>query len=144
MVGRGALIKPWIFNEFKTGQLYDISSSGIFIWLTLERFDMLKNFANYGLEHWGTDTQGVNQTRRFLCEWSSFLYRYVPVGIIETLPQRLNARPDHFIGRDDLETLMSSNLSEDWVKLSEMVLGPAPESFKFVPKHKSNSYETQG
>lgn len=136
MVGRGALIKPWIFSEFKTGKLYDISSS--------ERFEMLKKFSNYGLEHWGSDTQGVNQTRRYLCEWQSFLYRYVPVGIIETLPQRINTRPETFVGRDELETLMSSNSAADWVKISEMILGPAPESFDFVPKHKSNAYETQG
>lgn len=134
MVGRGALIKPWIFSEFKTGQLWDISSS--------ERFDMLKKFANYGLEHWGTDTQGINQTRRYLCEWSSFLYRYVPVGIIETLPQRMNLRPEGFEGRNDLETMMASSNVKEWIKLSEMLLGPAPESFDFVPKHKSSSYES--
>jgi tRNA-dihydrouridine synthase 3 len=106
--------------------------------------EMLKKFAKYGLEHWGSDTVGVNQTRRYLCEWSSFLYRYVPVGIIETLPQRMNLRPEIFEGRDYLETLMSSGNVKDWVKISEMLLGPAPESFDFVPKHKSNSYETQG
>jgi tRNA-dihydrouridine synthase 3 len=57
------------------------------------------------------------------------------------LPQRINQRPDRFNGRDELETLMSSSASEDWVKLTEMVLGKAPESFTFVAKHKSNSYE---
>jgi tRNA-dihydrouridine synthase 3 len=133
MIGRGALVKPWIFKEFKEQKLWDISAN--------ERFDILKQFSNYGLTHWGSDTQGVNMTRRYMCEWMSFLYRYVPVGIIETLPQRLNLRPERFVGRNDLETLMSSGQVQDWIKLSEMILGPAPESFKFVPKHKSNSYE---
>ncbi|KAI8913524.1 hypothetical protein EDD86DRAFT_200729 [Gorgonomyces haynaldii] len=136
MIGRGALIKPWIFTEIKENKLWDISSS--------ERFDMLRKFCNFGLEYWGSDTKGVNQTRRYLCEWQSFLHRYVPVGIIETLPQQINIRPEPFVGRDDLETLMASPNAQDWVKLSEMLLGPAPESFHFVPKHKSNAYETNG
>lgn len=133
MVGRGALIKPWIFKEFTEGKLWDISAN--------ERFDILNDYSNFGMELWGSDTQGVNQTRRFLCEWMSFYHRYVPVGIIETLPQRFSQRPERFMGRSDMETLLSSSNAADWVKISEMILGPAPESFKFIPKHKSSSYE---
>ncbi|CAG8700252.1 107_t:CDS:2, partial [Scutellospora calospora] len=66
---------------------------------------------------------------------------YIPVGLLEVLPQRINERPPFFRGRDELETLLASGNSNDWVKLSEMFLGPAHESFKFVPKHASNSYE---
>lgn len=133
MIGRGALIKPWIFQEIKERKIWDISSR--------ERLDILKDYAQFGLEHWGSDTIGVNNTRRYLCEWLSYLYRYVPVGLLEVLPQRLNERPDVFKGRDELETLMASDNVSDWIKLTELVLGPAPESFSFIPKHKSNSYE---
>jgi tRNA-dihydrouridine synthase 3 len=87
-------VKPWLFEEIKTKRYRDISSR--------ERFDILKKYCDYGLEYWGSDsvvgiqnnltlrcrvlditkphfcvltTQGVNTTRRFLCEWLSFLHR---------------------------------------------------------------------
>ncbi len=47
--------------------------------------------------------------RRFLLEWMSFLHRYVPVGLLEVTPQRLNQRPPLFVGRSDLETLLASD-----------------------------------
>ncbi|KAF9966618.1 tRNA-dihydrouridine(47) synthase [NAD(P)(+)]-like protein [Mortierella alpina] len=136
MIGRGALMKPWIFEEIKTNRDWDISSG--------ERFDMLKRFCDYGLEHWGSDTQGVNQTRRFLLEWQSFLHRYVPAGLLEVLPQKINDRPPAFVGRNDLETLMASPSVTDWIKISDMILGPAPEAFRFDPKHKANSTTVEG
>ena len=134
MIGRGALIKPWIFKEIKEQKAIDLSSK--------ERFEMLQKYVNYGLTHWGADTKGVETTRRFFLEWQSFLHRYVPYGILSSPPQKINQRPenDTYLGRDDLETLMASNKSSDWVKISEMFLGTVPEGFVFLPKHKANSY----
>ncbi|KAJ6649739.1 tRNA-dihydrouridine(47) synthase [NAD(P)(+)]-like [Pseudolycoriella hygida] len=132
MIGRGALIKPWLFKEIKEQKHWDPSSS--------ERFEIMKKYVNYGLEHWGSDTKGVENTRRFFLEWQSFLYRYVPYGLLERPPQRINDRPEAYFGRDDLETLMASSKCSDWIKLSEMFLGPVPEGHTFLPKHKANSF----
>ncbi|KAM3852413.1 tRNA-dihydrouridine(47) synthase [NAD(P)(+)]-like isoform 3-T3 [Vipera latastei] len=133
MIARGALIKPWIFTEIKEQRHWDISSR--------ERLDILQDYTNYGLEHWGSDTQGVEKTRKFLLEWLSFLCRYVPVGLLERLPQRINERPPYYLGRDHLETLMASQNVDDWIKISEMLLGRVPANFSFLPKHKANSYK---
>ena len=42
---------------------------------------------------------GVETTRRFLLEWLSFLHRYVPVGILEKPPQRMNERVPEYHGK---------------------------------------------
>ena len=131
MIGRGALIKPWLPREIKEQRLIDISAP--------ERLEILKTFVNYGLEHWGSDTQGVITTRRFLLEWLSFLHRYVPIGLTERV-QRMQQRPPHFFGRCDLETLLSSSNAKDWVRISELLLGPVTDGFEFQAKHKSNAY----
>ena len=136
MIARGALIKPWIFEEINTGQYLDKSSS--------ERLKYIEQFVRYGLETWGSDELGIGTTRRFLLEWLSFACRYVPIGLLEHLPPALNDRPPAYKGRDELETLMASDNVKDWVKISEMFLGPAHPDFNFDPKHKSNSYDTGG
>jgi len=128
MIARGALIKPWLPTEIKERRHWDISAS--------ERLDFLKEFVTFGLEHWGTDQHGVNNTRRFLLEFLSFLCRYVPVYMLEVLPQQMNQRPPvkHMCGRSDLETLMLSSHCGDWIKISEMLLGRVPDGFRFEPK----------
>lgn len=138
MIARGALVKPWIFTEIKEQRNWDISSH--------ERFEILKDFARFGLEHWGSDERGVEQTRRFLLEWMSFTYRYTPVGILETINGQLpnvsmTQRPPKFVGRDDMETMLASDDASVWCDLCEKLLGKAPEGWKFTPKHKSNAYK---
>ncbi|KAI3406749.2 DUS3 [Candida oxycetoniae] len=133
MVARGALIKPWLFEEVEAQQYLDKSSS--------ERLSMLDKFAKFAIEHWGSDEYGVNSARRFMCEFLSFTHRYIPVGIMERLPPKLNERSPKFVGRNEMETLLSSSDYKDWIKITEMFLGKAGEDFQFVPKHKSNAYE---
>lgn len=143
---RGALIKPWIFTEIKEGRHWDISSN--------ERLDVLRDFSNFGLEHWGSDTRGVEKTRTFMLEWLSFMcrwattrtsvyfsllitqdihdlpfdpetriiilspsLRYIPVGLLERVPQKINERPPYYLGRNYLESLMASQHVGDWIRI---------------------------
>lgn len=135
LIGRGALIKPWVFSEIRDKQHYDMPAT--------ERLDLLRKYCHYGLEHWGGDPHGVQQTRRFLLEWLSFFHRYIPRGLLAEGHQtmKINWRPPAYVGRNDLETLLASPKCEDWIKISEMFLGKTPEDFAFVPKHKSASYD---
>lgn len=109
MVGRGALIKPWLFEEIQSGQYLDKSAS--------ERLSYVEKFAKYGMETWGSDEYGIGITRRFLLEWLSFTCRYMPIGVLEHLPPRINDRPPQWRGRNDLETLMGSHNHKDWIKI---------------------------
>ena len=130
MLARGALIKRLPRDK---EQRWDISSG--------ERLDILRDFVKYGLEYWGSDASGVSRCRRFLLEWQSFLYRYIPLGLLERVPHRMNERPPRFRGRDDLETLMASGDVNDWIVISQLAgLPPPPEGFTFKPKHKANAF----
>lgn len=109
MIGRGAIVKPWVFEEIEKGQYLDKSAS--------ERLTYVEKFARYGMEAWGSDELGLNYTRRFLLEFLSFFNRYVPIGILEHLPPALNDRPKAYRGRNDLETLLASRDYKDWIKI---------------------------
>ena len=109
MVGRGALIKPWIFEEIEQRQYLDKSAT--------ERLGYIEQFCKYGLEAWGSDEMGVGQTRRFLLEWLNFTHRYVPIGILEHLPPNIQDRAPLWKGRNELETLLGSDNYKDWIKI---------------------------
>ena len=124
MIARGALIKPWIFEEIEQGRYIDKSAS--------ERLGLVEQYARYGLETWGSDEMGIGTTRRFLLEWLSFAYRYVPVGILEHLPPSLQDRPPAWRGRNDLETLLGSDNYKDWVKIRSVLLGSFHNNLAYI------------
>lgn len=136
MIGRGALVKPWIFTEIKESRDWDISST--------ERFDLMKSYAKYAIEYFGSDKIGLSKSRKFFLEWHSFAHRYVPIGIMEDPSKaKLNQRVSRFYGRNELEALMGSPLIDNWMQLAERVFGfPAASDFEFNPRHKSGgAYE---
>ena len=71
MLGRGALIKPWLFREIKTGTT----------WLPTpeERFAVLWRFVELLREHFGADERGRRRAMRFLPWHLNFFCRYVPL-----------------------------------------------------------------
>ena len=82
MLGRGALIKPWLFREIKEGR----------DWLPTpeERFGVLWRFVELQREHFGADERGVKRTMRFLPWHLNFFCRYVPLP--EAAVRRAGAR----------------------------------------------------
>jgi tRNA-dihydrouridine synthase 3 len=71
MLGRGALIKPWLFREIRTGTT----------WLPTpeERFSVLWRFVELLREHFGEDERGRRRAMRFLPWHLNFFCRYVPL-----------------------------------------------------------------
>ncbi len=70
MVGRGALIKPWLFRELKTGQTWLPTAE--------ERLFVLWRFVELQREHFGSDERGTRRAMRFLPWHLNFFCRYVP------------------------------------------------------------------
>ncbi|XP_020528213.1 tRNA-dihydrouridine(47) synthase [NAD(P)(+)]-like [Amborella trichopoda] len=124
MIARGALIKVLFSSLYIEPLVFSLVFFIVIIYRKMLSF-----------------SAGVETTRHFLLEWLSYTYRYIPVGLLDIMPQRLNWRPPSFFGRDNLETLMASDSAADWIRISEMLLGPVPAGFTFTPKHKSNAYD---
>jgi tRNA-dihydrouridine synthase 3 len=71
MLGRGALIKPWLFREIRDDRE----------WLPTpdERLGVLYRLAALLREHFGEDERGQRRAMRFLPWHLNFLCRYVPL-----------------------------------------------------------------
>lgn len=72
MLGRGALIKPWLFREIAERRAWEPTAR--------ERLDLLVDFARLLKEHFRDDEKGKERTMRFLpwhLEWFS---RYRPLS----------------------------------------------------------------
>ncbi|GLI71425.1 hypothetical protein VaNZ11_016639, partial [Volvox africanus] len=71
MAGRGALIKPWIFKEFKEGREWLLD--------TQERVGVFRLLVSYMKEHFGDDERGRRKAWYFFPWHFDFLTRYRPL-----------------------------------------------------------------
>ena len=68
MTGRGALIKPWLFEEVRTGR--ELSPTG------RERVEIYRRLVAYMKEHFGDDVKGRKKAWSFLPWHFDFFHRY--------------------------------------------------------------------
>jgi tRNA-dihydrouridine synthase 3 len=97
MVGRGALIKPWIFREATEGYR-DISAN--------ERLTIYGRYVDLALEHWGTDEHGLARVADFTRWHFGFWCRYVPQHADGSFPT-MQGRDARDFGRTPLESLLA-------------------------------------
>ena len=97
MVGRGALIKPWIFREAVDG--YRDLTAG-------ERLGIYQRYVDLALDHWGRDDHGKARVAEFTTWHFGFWSRYVPRRDDGTYPT-MQGRESRDFGRDPLEALLA-------------------------------------
>lgn len=107
MVGRGALIKPWIFREADSGY-WDITAD--------ERVTLYRRYVAIAREHWGDDDHGRTRAREFLRWHLGFWCRYTPRFADGSFPS-MQARNDASFARSALEALLarSDDAGLDWL-----------------------------
>lgn len=96
MVGRGALIKPWIFREAITGY-WDISAE--------ERVAIYRRYVELALVHWRDDERGRARVREFVRWHAEFWCRYAPRRADGSWPG-MQQREGTFVPRTALESLL--------------------------------------
>ena len=70
VVARGALIKPWIFRELRSGEVWHPTVA--------ERWGVMRRWFEMATEYFGDDEKGLGRVERF-CLWHlGFWHRYRP------------------------------------------------------------------
>jgi tRNA-dihydrouridine synthase 3 len=120
MLARGALIKPWIFRELRSGQTWEPGAE--------ERLGVLWRFVELLREHFGEDERGRKRAMRFLPWHLNFFHRYRPLpedgfaGQAREHPL-LQSRLDSGPFASPLERLLADSRGDVHQRLAEVLLG---------------------
>ena len=109
MVGRGALIKPWIFQEFKENKVWEPSLE--------ERISVYRTLTTFMKEHFGDDDMGRKKAWNFLPWHFEFFSRYEAYPEIEFGAKSIEApliqlRKSNSDDLSPLESLLSHRNTE--------------------------------
>ncbi|NDC37043.1 MAG: hypothetical protein EBZ48_03205 [Proteobacteria bacterium] len=118
MVGRGALIKPWIFKELVEGKSYHPSAA--------ERVEVYWRLASYMKEHFRDDDKGKSRAMYFLPWHFSFFCRYRPWEQFEweeasRSQPLIQTRPPEEAGISKLERLLRNESTAVHAALAEIL-----------------------
>jgi tRNA-dihydrouridine synthase 3 len=119
MLARGALIKPWLFREVRTGQAWEPTGE--------ERVGLLWRLVELFREHFGEDERGRRRAMRFLPWHLNFLCRYRPLPedqFAETARQHplLQSRLDGAEPATPLERLLADTRPETHQRFAEELM----------------------
>jgi tRNA-dihydrouridine synthase 3 len=120
MVGRGALIKPWLFREATEGYR-DLSAD--------ERLVIYARYVELALAHWGEDEHGLTRVREFVRWHAGFWCRYAPQRADGSWPG-MQTRESMTFARSPLETVLArgDDAALDWLTehlVARKVIDPA-------------------
>jgi len=125
MIGRGALIKPWIFREIRDGREWLPTAS--------ERLGLLWRFVELLREHFGSDERGRRRILNFLPWHLDFFSRYRPLPEAEFAERALQGplihqRRDVGEGLEPLEALLRDPRPQTHGSLAELLVAASDET----------------
>lgn len=124
MAARGALIKPWIFEDFARGADRPRNSD--------ERLAIYRAWLRNAVEHWGADEHGARRIRPFLEFHVDWWRRYVPEDAEATGDRGMQDRST-FTPRDELEAILQASDDQGIHRACDTILegqGLGPEAFE--------------
>ncbi|MBU0743491.1 tRNA-dihydrouridine synthase family protein [bacterium] len=107
VVARGALIKPWIFRELRSGVVWHPTVE--------QRWAVMRRYFELAAEHFGDDATGLARVERFLTWHLGFWHRYRPYTDADqaAAPSSLIQHRDAFETDDPELRLLASDRADD-------------------------------
>ena len=120
MAARGALIKPWVWEDFGSGDDRP--------WSAEDRLAMMRRWVALAVDQWGGDEHAFLRIRAFLEFHVDFWRRYVPSDVPVSGEDTLQGRTS-FVPRTELEALLRAPDDEGIARACNLIL----ESFDPPP-----------